>query len=150
MKRRELIKSLAMAAIGSTAFLASSGQASAAAVVPFPLLSVGESTRYDTGLKINFVGVKNDSRCPKGGLCNSAGDAEVLLRVKVGNQPPKIIGVHTNRKPRVVVLSALPPGKTGVPKSYSIRIGELTPRPKIGKKIKQSDYRLILGVSVSV
>jgi|GEM_PF-3157811 len=150
MKRRELIKTLVMAAIGYTTFLATSGQASAAAVAPFPLLSVGDSLRYDAGLKINFIGVKNDSRCPLGATCISAGDAEVLLRVTVGKQAPKIISVHTNHKPRVVVLSAVPPGKIGIPKSYSIRISELTQRPKKGKKLKQSDYRLILGISVAV
>ncbi|MEO5714835.1 MAG: hypothetical protein ABIT37_15250 [Luteolibacter sp.] len=150
MKRRELIKSLAMAAIGTSAFLATSGQASAKDAVPSPLLSVGESMHYDDGLKITFIGVKNDSRCPMGALCIWAGDAEVLLRARVGNQPPKIISVHTNLKPRVVVLSAVPPGMIGIPKSYSIWIGELTPRPKIGKKLKQSDYRLSLSISVAV
>ncbi len=150
MNRREMIKSLAMAALGTSAFFATSAPASAAAIIPFPLLSVGDSVRYDAGLKISFVGVKNDSRCPKGAFCLTAGDAEVLLRVKVGNKSPKIISVHTNHQPKVVVLSALPAGKAGIPRSYSVRIGELTPRPTTGKKTKQSDYRLTLSISVAV
>jgi len=147
MKRRELIKFLAMS---TGALLAGSGHASANAAGPLPLLSVGESTRYDDGLKITFIAVKNDSRCPNNARCIWAGDAEVLLRVRVGKQPPKIVSIHTNRKPQVVVLSAVPPGMIGIPKSYSIRIGELTPQREIGKKLRQSDYRLALSISVAV
>jgi hypothetical protein len=150
MKRRELIKSLAMVAMSATTLLASSGQASAGAADHSPLLSVGESTHFDDSLKITFIGVKNDSRCPKGALCIWAGDAEVLLRVRVEGQLPQIVRVHTNLKPQIVVISAVAPGKVGVPKSYSIRIAGLTPQPKVGKKLRQSDYRLGLSISIAV
>ncbi len=150
MKRREWIKSLTMAGIGASAFLAGSGQASAKDPFSLPLLGVGESSRFDDGLKVTFLAVKNDSRCPINARCISAGDAEVLLRIRVGSQRPRIVAVHTNYKPRVVVISALPPGAVGIPKSYSIEIDTLTPQPYAGKKLRQSDYRLALTISVAV
>ena len=106
--------------------------------------------RFDEGLKITFLAVINDSRCPIGACCITAGDAEVLLRVRVGKMAPKIISIHTNHEPRVVVLSAVPPGTIGIPKSYSVSVEELTPRPRIGRKIKQSDYRLSLSISIAL
>ena len=154
MKRRELIKSLAMTALGG-AWIIPTGQA-AAKDAPnksgdlLPVLSVGASARFDHGLKVTFLKVKNDSRCPMGALCVSAGDAEILLRVRVGEMAPEIVSIHTHNMPRVVVLSAIPPGMVGIPKSYSLKVEKLTPHPKIGKKLRQSDYRLSLSVSVAV
>lgn len=151
MKRRELIKSLAMTVLGGGACLLAITQASAESPKPFEKgLAVGQSLRFDNGLKLTFVGVRNDSRCPEGALCITAGDAEVVLLAYVGRQPAKLIRIHTDLEPQVVVLSALPPGKIGIPKSYSVRVESLSPLPKIGRKLKQSDYRVVLDIDVAV
>ncbi|MEO5915507.1 MAG: hypothetical protein ABIS50_14840 [Luteolibacter sp.] len=151
MKRRELIKSLALTVAGGGAYFLANAPASAESLKPHEKgLAVGQSLRYDDGLKLTFVGVRNDNRCPMGALCIAAGDAEVLLLAYVGRQPAKLIRVHTYNEPRVVVLSAVPPGMVGIPKSYSVRVGSLSPLPRIGKKLKQSDYRLVLDISVAV
>jgi hypothetical protein len=50
------------------------------------------------GLRINFVAVKGDSRCPENVKCFWEGDAEVILDVsKTGNEA-KLIKLHANRK----------------------------------------------------
>ena len=151
MKRRELIKSLALATLGGSGCLLATSLASAESIKPLDKgLAVGQSLRYDDGLKLTLVAVRHDSRCPIGVFCISPGDAEIVLLAYVGKQRAKIIRVHTNQDPQVVVLSALPPGQIGIPKTYSIRVDSLSPFRRLGKEIKQSDYRVVLGISVAV
>ena len=151
MKRRELIKSLTLTALGGSACLFGASQVSAESLKPIgKALAIGQSLRFDDGLKLTLVRVRNDSRCPMGALCITAGDAEVVLLAYVGKQRARIIRIHTDLEPRVVILSALPPGQIGIPKSYSIRVESLSPFRQIGRKIKQSDYRVVLGVEVAV
>lgn len=151
MKRRNLIKTLALATLSGGGCLLGTSVASAETKKPRQRgLAIGQSLRYDDGLKLIFVRVRNDSRCPAGVNCISAGDAEVVLLAYVGKQPAKIIRVHTDLNPQMVILSALPPGQIGIPKTYSVRVDALNPSPKVGANIKQSDYRVVLGVSVAV
>ena len=148
MNRRHLIQALAM---GSCAFLFSAIPASAVERRHGKGLRVGETLRYDGGLKITFLAVRNDSRCPINARCIWAGDAEVVLRVKAGNQAARKVTLHTHLKPQTVVIPAriFPPGTAGIPKSYVISIAGLTPQPEAGKKTLQSDYRLQLDISVA-
>ena len=137
--------------MGSCAFLFSATPASAVERGNGKGLRVSETLRYDRGLKITFLAVRNDSRCPINAKCIWAGDAEVVLRVKAGNQAARRVTLHTDLKPQTVVIPAqvFPPGTAGIPKSYVIRIAGLTPQPEAGKKILQSDYRLSLDISVA-
>ncbi|MES2921345.1 MAG: hypothetical protein V4819_07355 [Verrucomicrobiota bacterium] len=148
MTRRHLIQVLATA---SCAFLLGASSASAADRENERTLRVGETLQYDRGLKITFLAVRNDSRCPIDAQCLWAGDAEVVLRVKAGNQEPRKVILHTNLKPRVVVIPAkvFPEGMAGIPKSYVIGPAILKPLPSTEKKLLQSDYRLKLNISVA-
>ncbi len=140
--------------IGTCGFIVGGSMASAQApaaigLAPLTNMSVGETQRFDMDLKVTFLGVKNDSRCPMGVFCIAAGDAEVLLRVQVGNKLPQNISIHTNRKPQKVTLSVLRAGTFGIPKSYTLHVSELTPN-RLGMIPKQFDYRLSLGVGVAL
>ena len=148
MNRRHLIRALAM---GSCAILLGTVRANAVEPGKGKNLHVGETLRYDGGLKITFLAVRNDSRCPINAKCIWAGDAEVVLRVKAGNQAARKVTLHTNLKPQTVVIPAqvFPPGMAGIPKSYVVGIAALTPQPEAGKKTLQSDYRLKLDISVA-
>ncbi len=151
MKRRELIKSLAMTALGGGACIIGAASASAAessASTTSDGLAVGQSIRVDNGLKLTFVAVRNDSRCPMGAFCITAGDATVVLEAHLPNQPVRIYKLHTNEKPRSVSIPANPPGTVGF-KVYSVKLVLLTPRPRIGSTLKQSDYRLTLAIDVA-
>ena len=152
MNRRELIKSLALMVLAGGTPIIFGEQAEAASVAPhdaFPLLSVGKSFRYDSGLKVTFLAVRNDSRCPINANCVSAGDAKIRLRVRVGTKPAEIVTLHTNDSPRSIVIKA-PSNGSGIPKSYIIRVTELTPGRVVGKTIPQSDYRVRLRISLAV
>ena len=148
MNRRHLIRALAM---GTCALFFSAIGASAIESETEPTLHVGETIRYDNGLKVAFLAVRNDSRCPMNARCIWAGDAEVVLWVKAGNQLARKVTIHTNLKPQTVVIPAnvFPPGMIGIPKSYVIGIASLTPQPRTDRKILQSDYRLKLSISVA-
>ncbi len=177
MNRLHSIKLIALAAMNACALLTTASYASAqdasrysVVLVPFPftasyasaqdaspaqgpqrVLRVGESLHYDSGLKVTFLAVRNDSRCPINAQCVWAGDAEVVLRVKAGNQAARIVRIHTELEPREAVIPAnvFPPGMAGIPKSYVIGIARLNPVPTAGRKTLQSEYRSKLAISVA-
>lgn len=153
MKRRDLIKSIAATALGAGTFMFTTVDTRAAgdaAQADERKLAVGETVRFDKILRVTFLKVSNDSRCPINARCITAGDAEVLLEVKVGKKKPQIVSLHTHDDPRYVVLSALTDGMIGIPKSYTVKLKALTPQPTAGKKTRQRDYRLTLGFSIAV
>lgn len=152
MNRRQSIRLLAM---GTCAFIFSVTCVSAGDVAPkpggSPSLRVGQTLRYDSGLKITFLAVRNDKRCPINAQCVSAGDAEVVLRVKAGNQAARKVIIHTDLDPQTVTIpaNAFPAGMVGIPKSYVISIARLAPLPNTERKLLQSNYRLKLQISVA-
>ncbi|RYD19123.1 MAG: hypothetical protein EOP88_20175 [Verrucomicrobiaceae bacterium] len=152
MNRRNLIKSLAMTALASSTLLALPATAATPEKPEKPGkdkgLSVGETLRYDEDLKVTFLAVLNDSRCPIEAKCIAAGKAVVSLRIKVGKQKPRIVSLSTRGKNRSIVIPLLPDGEVGVgiPTSYSISIAELSPERSVSKKLTQKDYRLKLQV----
>lgn len=150
MNRRHLIKSLLLTTIGST-FISSQSEAASPAKGKGKILSVGETLRFDNDLSITFIRVKKDGRCPINARCVTAGDAEVILQVKVGSTKSRIVSLHTNDKPNSLVLPVkYPKGFMGIPKSYLVSIANLNPLPYAGKKTRQSDYRLKLAISTAV
>lgn len=154
MKRRNLIKTMALTAMG-TAVPFSGNVASAKDPLPpsdgiLKNLRVGQTVEFDKDLRVKFIKVVNDSRCPVGVQCVWAGDAEVLLQVQVGLMEPKLVNLHTTLEPRFVSVSALPGGVIGIPKAYGIGLCRLTPRPVVGKVTRQRDYVLTLKFSVAV
>lgn len=152
MKRRELIKSIAMTALGAGTFMLTTGSSRAEgdARTHERILSVGQTVRFDKALRVTFLKVTKDSRCPVNARCITAGDAEVLLEVKVAGKKPELVKLHTHDDPRYVVISALPDGMIGIPKSYTVKLKSLTPQPVAGKRTRQRDYRLTLGFSIAV
>lgn len=113
-------------------------------------LHVGETSRYDKGgLKITFLSVASDTRCPTNARCISAGDAEVVLKIKAGNQKAKTVTLHTNGKPRRFVIPANDSSMIGIPKSYVITLADLTPDRTIGKKIRPRDYEAKLKIQTA-
>ena len=150
MKRRALIKTLAMSVLGSGMFLHAATPADAGNISAESAdgLAVGQSFRFDPGLKLTFVKVRKDNRCPMGALCITEGDAVVVLRAHLPHQKPRTYILHTRESGQHVSIPAFPPGTLGF-KVYSVSLVSLTPRPRIGKKTKPSDYRLSLSVDVA-
>lgn len=154
MNRRHFLKSLAIALFAGAISLATPAMAGAApGTKPAePVLRVGKSHRYYDDLRITLVKVKYDHRCPINAQCISAGDAKVILRVKVAGRRARNYALHTDHKPDVLVIPAYEkvPGMISLPKSYVISIKDLQPIPYAGKKTPQRAFRLKLEIDIAI
>ena len=99
-------------------------------------LRVGqEATVAGEKLKVKFVSVANDSRCPKDVTCVWAGNAEVLIQA------------DSNGKTADLKLNTM--GAANFPKEakhlgYTIVLIKLSPQPSKDKGIKPGDYEATL------
>jgi hypothetical protein len=100
-------------------------------------LRVGEQVQIkETGLKISFSAVTEDSRCPKGVDCIWAGNGKVVVQINVGRAKSAEIEVNTNVEPKQSRFQ-----------EYSIKLVSLNPYPHKDVKIKRSDYVVTLVVN---
>lgn len=70
------------------------------------------------GMKIKFLGVIEDSRCPEGRQCVWAGNAKVRIAVWTGRQRQLVLEVNSGLQPQVVNYGR-----------YEIRLAALDPKP---------------------
>jgi hypothetical protein len=90
------------------------------------------------GLRVRFVAVGNDSRCPEGVTCVWAGDAEVMLEVGTGSGGRKRLKLHTNRSPQNTDEDGY--------RRYKVKLLELSPYPRSDRKIAAREYTATLLV----
>jgi hypothetical protein len=98
-------------------------------------LKIAESARLSADeLMVTFKAVTNDSRCPQGTQCVTAGEAEVVLTVKVGEKSQDVtVKVGTDQAKATV-------------EPYAIRILALDPYPVADQTIKDADREIELRV----
>ncbi len=102
---------------------------------PFEL-AIGQTVRIQgTDERIRFASVEEDSRCPEGAQCASAGRARIFLNVSGGGERPAVAQLDTARGSTDAVRG----GKT-------IRLLALTPHPSTKRRIQPADYRARLVV----
>ena len=91
-----------------------------------------------TKLRITFMNVKEDSRCPSDVNCVWAGNA--ALRVWVTNgRGGKTVALNTNKSPTF--------GDEAQYQGFKIRLVTLSPYPRTDRKIAPRDYTATLLVS---
>jgi hypothetical protein len=123
-----------------TVLVTGSGCASAApaAADPSLVLHVGEKATVDGGgLALSFVGVSEDSRCPKGEQCIAAGRARVSLEATPRNGAAVRFELDTARQSETEVAG------------YFITLQSIEPYPVAGRPIPASDYVAKLSVGPS-
>ena len=86
-------------------------------------------------LKIKFVAVLEDSRCPLGVNCVWAGNAKIQLRVTDRRGRTKLMELNTGGEPRGDRIGR-----------YAINLVNLTPLPKPNEKFGQSRYTARLSI----
>ena len=96
----------------------------------FGLKPGGTAEVQSTGLRVTFLGVRSDSRCPADVLCIQAGDAVVGLRVGTAE-----VELRSNSAPEAAV---------GV---YNIRVQRVEPYVYTSRPIAPNDYRAVLVVT---
>ena len=87
-------------------------------------------------LRIKFVSVKEDSRCPQGVDCLWAGNGKIEIKVIDKNEDSAILELNTELEPKSVSY-----------KRFHIALISLEPYPKAEQNIKEEDYSAILAVS---
>ena len=102
-------------------------------------LKVGRQvTVKGTKLRIRFVTVESDSRCPSDVTCVWAGNAAVRLQLGSG-RGSKTVTLNTSKSPSFV-------GETEY-QGYKVKLVELSPYPRSDRKIGPRDYAATLLVS---
>lgn len=85
-----------------------------------------------TDLQVTFVGVTEDSRCPTDTTCVWAGEVNVKLSMRLGQQAP--------------VASDVLEGRATLIEPYRLTVTRVLPEPVSTKKIQPSEYRINLIV----
>jgi hypothetical protein len=96
-------------------------------------IPVGETRTLDEQrLAVSFGRVLEDSRCPTGGQCVSAGNALVALLLQERGEATRTVRLNTGTKPRfvrhegyrveVVGLDPLPAAGQPAPENYVVRL----------------------------
>jgi hypothetical protein len=88
-------------------------------------------------LRIRFIEVAGDSRCPTGVTCVWEGDAEVVLQVSRLNTPMTTFRLHTN--PRFEQQGHYSP--------YTIALRDLAPYPRSGTSLRPREYKATLSIT---
>jgi len=103
---------------------------------PFTL-KMGQEARFkDERVKIRFISVAEDSRCPQGVNCIWAGNAKVSMVLEKASSKPVIVELNTLSEPRV-----------GNVMDYQITLTDLSPYPQANKTINRKDYTATIVLS---
>lgn len=89
-----------------------------------------------TDMRVTFVGVPGDSRCPIDAVCVWQGDAEVRLDLTENRAVVHQTTLHTGVEPKVVEFN-----------SYRIELLEVAPARRSNDEIRQRDYSVRLRIS---
>ena len=101
----------------------------------FPL-EPGETASVEgTSLRVQFLRVSGDSRCPVDAICIQGGDA--VVHVRATDSTPADYELHTGGPPHTVVT----------PSGFRIELAELLPYPFSSRTIQPDDYRATLIVT---
>ena len=87
-------------------------------------------------LKITFVSVLEDSRCPIGVDCIWAGNAKLQLKISQAKGASKTFELNTNLQPQVFTFEG-----------YEIKLVDLTPTPKANIRINRNGYTATISVN---
>lgn len=101
-----------------------------------PIILKPGQQRTVSGLKIKFISVEEDSRCPENARCVWAGNARVKIEVTSKRLGTKVFEMNTFSGPRGNQLDG-----------YAINLENLTPGRRTSDPIRPSSYRATISVS---
>lgn len=102
-------------------------------------LRVGQEVSLrDTKLKIKFVSVVEDSRCPTGVDCIWHGNGKVQIDIKKSNRKPMSLTLNTYMAPQESAYG-----------NYIVKLLQLSPYPASGKTISPDQYEATLIISTA-
>ena len=99
-------------------------------------LAPGESAAVqDTSLRVQFVRVSGDSRCPADAVCIQGGDA--IVHVRAVDTTSAAYELHTGDQARAAATHG----------GFRIELAQLQPYPFSSRTIAASEYRATLSIS---
>ena len=104
----------------------------------FKLTAGQQVTVKGTKLRIRFLAVENDSRCPSDVTCVWAGNAAVQFQLSTG-RGSKTVTLNTSKSPSFV-------GEIDY-HGYKVKLVDLSPYPRSNQKIARRDYTATLLVN---
>jgi hypothetical protein len=105
---------------------------------PFSLRVGRELTLPRERLRVRFVDVKEDSRCPANVTCVWAGNASVRIELSTNRRDSQTVTLNT-------AGNATLPGEVQY-RRFRVRLVKLTPYPRSAGKIAQRSYTVTLQV----
>lgn len=98
-----------------------------------------EKTAPGTAIKIKFLSVIEDSRCPEGVNCIWAGVAKIKIQLRKAGKPAKEFELDTNQTDKSITFEG-----------HEIKLAALTPHPKSGSSMKPAAYSATLAIAKSL
>lgn len=95
-----------------------------------------QSTAKRSKLKVKFIGVTEDSRCPTGANCIWAGRAVLKISVTSKQAGTKVIEIDTSKGPQGDQFDG-----------WAISLESLTPHPKAGSALNPKAYRVKVTIT---
>ena len=95
-----------------------------------------ETVDRRTGLRIKFLELVEDSRCPTDTNCVWAGNAKIKVRVRTNHGPARTLTLNSTLQPQTVSYAG-----------YEFRLAGLTPQPRSNIRINRSGYRATIEIS---
>jgi hypothetical protein len=137
MKSKRLVSGLVSVLLFITVIFSSCANDYQTALGKQFTLPVGKTeTITGEALKIEFLEVTNDSRCPTGAQCVMAGEAKCLMLINYNNSQSSLTFTQEGSNEENVMDFNI----------YRI-VFRLEPYPKLGKEIAPEDYKLIMTVT---
>lgn len=93
------------------------------------VLVVGQEVRVDSVLRLGFMGVPQDTRCPTTVVCPWEGDGEAEIAYGLGMGPSYPDTLHTTLEPKSVLFGG-----------YEITLVDLMPYPYTSDAIPLDEY----------
>lgn len=91
---------------------------------------------FGSAITVSLVRVPSDSRCPQDVVCVWAGNAEVVLGIRLGKAMPTEHTVNTSLQPRSVDVAG-----------YRVHLDSLTPYPRAGSETPPARHQAWVTVT---
>lgn len=100
-------------------------------------VQIGHDKKVANGeIKLKFVDLVEDSRCPTDTQCIWAGNAKIKISLSNAGRLPKIFELNTGVKPQTILFAG-----------YEIKIVKLTPAPASNIRIRKDGYIATFSVT---
>ncbi|HEY0429870.1 MAG TPA: hypothetical protein VGC76_18955 [Pyrinomonadaceae bacterium] len=95
-----------------------------------------QKTASSSKLKIKFVSLVEDSRCPEGTQCVWAGNAKIKVQITTRRGETKMVELNTNKGAKGESIGG-----------YSVMLESVTPAPKENIRIDRNGYTATFSVT---